>query len=43
MGFLQGFNPIVWNKDSLIVDLLLPIFIGLNLVLIFNIFSLKGI
>ena len=43
LGFLQGFNPIAWNKDSLIIDLLLPIFIGLNLFLIFNIFSLKGI
>ena len=32
LGFLQGFNPIVWNKDSLIVDLLLPIIVGCVLV-----------
>lgn len=43
LGFFQGFNPIAWNFDSLVIDLLLPIFIGINLALIFNIFSLKGI
>lgn len=29
LGFLQGFNPVAWNFDSLIIDLILPIFIGI--------------
>lgn len=36
LGFFDGFKPICWNFDSLFNDLILPIFIGINIVLIFN-------
>ena len=28
LGFFQGFNPIAWNKDSFLIDLVLPIIVG---------------
>lgn len=34
--FFDGFKPVCWNFDSLFNDLILPIFIGINIVLIFN-------
>lgn len=36
LGFFDGFKPVCWNFDSLFNDLILPIFIGINIVLIFN-------
>jgi hypothetical protein len=38
LGFLQGFNPIAWNKDSFIVDLIIPIIIGVLVILIYKVF-----
>lgn len=35
LGFFQGFNPIAWNFDSLVIDLILPIFLGVLFVIIF--------
>jgi len=34
-GFLQGFNPIAWNFDSLFNDLILPILTGILILLLF--------
>lgn len=28
LSFLNSFEPIAWNKDSLINDMILPIFVG---------------
>lgn len=28
LGFFDGFNPLVWNYDSLVNDLVLPIVVG---------------
>ena len=35
LGFLQGFNPITWNKDSLFNDLIIPIIVGGTICLAF--------
>ena len=29
LGFFDGFNPLVWNYDSFVNDLVLPIVVGL--------------
>ena len=34
LGFFDGFNPIVWNKDSLLNDLIIPIIVGILVILI---------
>ena len=37
LGFLQGFNPSAWNKDSLLNDLIIPIIVGILVILIFKV------
>ena len=40
LGFFDGFNPLAWNYDSFVNDLVLPIAVGILILLVKMWFSL---
>lgn len=38
LGFFDGFKKEAWDKDSLLNDLLIPVFVGITIIVLYNLY-----